>query len=322
MIYISYPSALRFWLDGNGRRRLTPPFKKVKMCSGNVFTREPFEDLKFIAEDLNLPVPLSLMAPSQEQRSNNRYCTYVTKPVAMPEHSFIEISRGVYMACPELCFLSAARDYSLCRLVELGMCLCGTYAVIEGGQKERIPVTSVSRLKSYIDRAQGCTGVKQARTALKFVKDNSNSPMESKINAFAALSMCHGGMGINDGVPNGVVKLSAKAREHHSTDELRVDILWRSKKVGLEYDSTQYHTTGAQLGKDNSRKTALNQDGYKILTVTAEDLRWTNRIESKFLQLAQMLGYRRRKDTFDNNQVVRRRVIGEIFMNDKPIWEP
>lgn len=100
-------------------------------------------------------------------------------------------------------FLQMAESFPLETLVVAGMELCGRYAVSrEGAISSRCPLTSASRLRRFVGQAEGMRGVKKARRALRFVMDDSASPMETSLALLLSMPRSLGGYGLPRPVMN------------------------------------------------------------------------------------------------------------------------
>ena len=99
----------------------------------------------------------------------------------LPERSFVDAGEGFLMSTPEFCFLQMANRLSLARLIMLGYELCGTYVLVDKGPAPRrdAPLTTVAKLRTFVEGASNARGRKKALRALRYVLDRSASPMES-----------------------------------------------------------------------------------------------------------------------------------------------
>ena len=156
MIYITYPSALQYWLTKNPKR----PFKKINIRE----TLKPSAiEIRDIADALDLTLPLSLMVADHGQHGRTSLCKYYTVPSNIAEGSFIRLNSEVSVASPEFCFLLAAKSCEIPRLVEIGNALCAAY-YLRGSlvQETRDPLTSVAKIKHYLEKSSNCHGIKKS----------------------------------------------------------------------------------------------------------------------------------------------------------------
>lgn len=91
--------------------------------------------------------------------------------VRMPKgKDFCRVESGVFVSCPELCFVQLAQSLSFHELVRAGNVLCGRFYLDAGkggelGQRE--PLTSKRRIEAFLRANPGIKGVKEARRALR-----------------------------------------------------------------------------------------------------------------------------------------------------------
>lgn len=129
--------------------------------------------------------------------------------LSYPAGSFVRVPvpgvDGVYSASPELVFRQIAAKRSLLEAVYVGYALCSSYRVdgsVEGGIAIRAgddePLTSVERIRAYLERTEGSYGCAKARRALSYVREGSMSPTESGLAMGLNLPSCLGGFDAGD----------------------------------------------------------------------------------------------------------------------------
>ena len=95
-------------------------------------------------------------------------------------------------------------------------------------------------------------------------------------------------------------------------------MVWKKQKVVLEYDSNLSHLGLEQHFKDKRRSTALNIAGYKVISITAEQIGNFGSIETAFLRIRSALGMRTHKDRWEEYLDLRRQVVKDIlFQKDE-----
>lgn len=112
-----------------------------------------------------------------------------------------------------------------------------------------------------LDAAKGRRGVKVLRSWLEFADAAAESPMESRAR-FRAIA-------------GGLPKPELQVPVETATGTRWLDIGWRRKRVGLEYDGQEFHSGDGRLARDRHRHNALTQAGWTILYATATDI-WRN----------------------------------------------
>ncbi|RBY76996.1 hypothetical protein DQ239_12560 [Blastococcus sp. TF02-09] len=123
----------------------------------------------------------------------------------------------------------------------------------------RAGVLDVGALQQMQERPPGVWRSRRARRAFGLVDGRSESPPESWVRVACALA------GLPAPVPqyeviDGGVWLA------------RVDLAWPERRLIVEYDG-EYHFDGLQIAKDDVRLTALIAAGWRVIRLSAADLR-------------------------------------------------
>ena len=316
---ITYPSALEYWLSETG----IPYHFHFDRYSSGINNKEVMhstssrkEILRSI-DCLNFSSPVHVAVSSPIRRTSTQKVVFHKLPSQLPEHSFYKISNELYIASPEYCFLQAAVSLSIPELTLLANELCSIYIkddLAEYGQRRRDPVTTTDSIRKYLYKAENRRGLRKARTAIQYALDRSNSPMESRLAVLAALPLSRGGYGLIKPELNLEVKLPKDAAEYMKCLSLFCDMVWKKQKVILEYDSLLAHLNIQQHFRDKKRATALNLAGYKVISVTAEQLRNFGSVEQLFLDLRSVLNMRTYKNRMDAYLDLRWKVVHEILL--------
>lgn len=235
IVPIIYPSAGEFWLNFNNgsfpdysiqNRRLTnlPKGYQFKVTA---------HDAIAVAKYLSVSSPLYLTAPAMKYKRYGKNCIVLSREIPFPENSFVCIKHkqyDIYIASPELCFLQAARSLDFKDLVKFGYDLCAQYSIdptSETGQRGRKLITSVNILKEYAKKNRSFYNSILARKALRYVHENSNSPMETKLAIFASLPEDQGGCAIPGLEMNKSIKLSNYGKLLLNCSEIRADLAYK-----------------------------------------------------------------------------------------------
>ncbi|MGY1857072.1 endonuclease domain-containing protein [Modestobacter sp. SYSU DS0290] len=104
-----------------------------------------------------------------------------------------------------------------------------------------------------------CRGVARARRAVAAADGRAESPQETRLRLFLAAH----------GLPAPVSQFEVRVAGRFVA---RVDFAWPERRVALEYDGA-WHAEPGQFGRDRQRLTALAAAGWRVLFVTAVDLR-------------------------------------------------
>lgn len=211
-----------------------------------------------------------------------------------PRGSFWQLSNGLFIASPELCFVQMACVLPEPLLVELGTNLCAKYYIhpITGKIMSRTPITTRAKISRYLTRATDMRGAKAAEHALQWVLDNSASPRETKSAILLSLPLRYGGYGFRDIVLN--LRVDPKSNAHLVEQTyFSIDISIPEKNVGMEYYGEQEHPDPV---KDRRRLDALGALGWKMIVVDRQRLNDMDAFEVAALQLAKLSDRRIRRD--------------------------
>jgi len=315
---ITYPSALSFWLFEKGVpyhyhfRRETAKVSNAKVLKTQFSMREITESV----EKLQFQKPVHVAVPGGKKRISTDNIICHKLPDSLPQNSFLKISENIFIISPELCFLLAAADLELEKLVLLACELCAIYIpdeVEEYKQRSRDPVTSTTLINSFLKKAGGLKHIKKSKSAAKYAANCSNSPMESKLAVIAGLPINMGGYGLGSFRLNQEVPISKESEEYLGSQKCICDMVWSNYKVILEYDSTMTHLEIAQHYRDKKRTTALTMSGYKVISITAEQIRNFNAVDMTLRKVRRVLGLRSYHDRFEQHFVKRWDVVHSIM---------
>lgn len=180
---------------------------------------------------------------------------------------------------PPLVFLQVAATYSIHELIYLGLQIC-SYREGEG------PISTVKELQECAKALRGMRGRRKARRALKYIKEGSRSAAESQLFMRLSLPNALGGLGFRDMEFNKQVHSKKHKRNFY------FDLYVPSKKLGIEYDSYQYHNNAKSYSADTVRAAKLESEGYRVLTVKPVQLYSLQELEVLGENLAKRVGKR------------------------------
>ncbi len=118
-----------------------------------------------------------------------------------------------------------------------------------------LPHTCVAELSEELDRHRGKRGVRQAHELLGYVDGRAESPQESRTRM-----RC-----IDAGLPTPQPQVVVRAGGR----ERRIDLGWPAHKIGLEYESGEFHSGAAAASRDNPRHNWLLDQGWRMFYATA-----------------------------------------------------
>lgn len=209
----------------------------------------------------------------------------------------------MFVVSPELCLLLEARTAAFANLVETGYEFCGSYRLAAssdtGMLSDQLPLTSVSKLQSFLSRARNLNGVGAARDAVAHILPNSESPKESQLSILSSFPGRLGGYGFPQPTLNHPVRISEKARGRSVGETCRCDLFWPDAKLDVEYDSRLHHTGEAEQEKDSARRTALAYAGILVITVSSDQLHTRSEMDKVAHAMAKRLGTRCRSRAHD-----------------------
>lgn len=256
----------------------------------------------------HLDPPFHALVGSREAAHTSRSVVPHVDSQPLPRSAFVRATAGVYVASPALMLTQYAIDASFARLLMEGLELCGTFATSLIGHQTCYgctPATTAGHIRTFADRCPPRRGIKPLRHVARYLVDGAASPLEAAVFALLCLPPSRGGYGFelpvfNQPVPAGPLTL-------------RPDLYWPRFKVGIEYDSTQFHEGQSALERDSSRRALLGSVGVGIITVTRAQLYNVVEFHAVALALARAMGRRMRfgNRAFDETRnALRAEVLG------------
>jgi len=273
-LFISHKSALAYW-------RTNPPWyvleggerdiRSLRSCARTIDEFRLFN----VPESEFGEDPIDILVPA----SNPPRCPDRFKPHKqrheLPHHALYPLWNGVFVVSPELCFIQMCASCSFVEAIELGMELCGTYALrpesSEGMAQRDNVLVNVDSLRRHVESWRGLQGLGMAKKASKYLARGSASPMETKLFLLLCLPLQYGGY--NLGLPelNPEFDLDREEMEILRRSKIKPDMLWRKQKLVIEYDGRQ-HEEESQSKYDVMRKTILEGRGYTVRQVKRHQL--------------------------------------------------
>ena len=218
----------------------------------------------------------------------------------VPAGSFYSMGDCIYIASPEFLFVNAAQKLDFAQLVAYGDELCGLYSFDEnaarGFRKRDVPITTKDKLASYVQSAQGVSGVCAARSALRHIVDRSGSPMETLVELLLCLPYAKGGYGLELPQMNPAVRFSPKAAYVARQESFMPDMYWERIHLDVEYYGYFDHSKNAAMGMDRCRVNGIEVDGIEVLELVREQVGDLAAFEVAARRIAKMLGKRIRKE--------------------------
>lgn len=117
----------------------------------------------------------------------------------------------------------------------------------------------IDALREGVRRRAGSRGIRRAREALELIRPGVRSPMET----LTRLLLVRGGL------PE--PELNAEVTDAAHTWLAEVDMVWRDRRVIVEYDG-RWHADAGQRRLDATRRRQLRAEGWIVIELFAEDI--------------------------------------------------
>ena len=109
--------------------------------------------------------------------------------------------------------------------------------------------------------------------ALRYARENAESPKEIEASMKFALPIYRGGLGLEAHVLNPDLPITAEAQQITDTRTCRGDMFFESKNLIIEYNSNLHHSTEEERVGDDKRRLALQRSGYHVEFLRHEQLK-------------------------------------------------
>lgn len=254
---------------------------------------------ELLGGDANPNVYVAVSAASKRIKTRGVHSTVYSGP--LPAGSFMQVGEGVRICSPEMLFVELAPHMVPLTHLLLGFELCGTFSRDPQNPRDGdvtffvSPATSASRIRAYMEQAEGLRGLDKARETLSYLSDNAWSPTEALIAAMAALPVYRMGYGCHD------VRLNQRVTLESGRSRVP-DILFGDTRVGINYDGGEHldlesieraarvaersphkkalqravsrakSSVRSKVVDDLRRNRELGTKGYIVFPVTKEDL--------------------------------------------------
>lgn len=215
-----------------------------------------------------------LLLGDRNQRTSAPHITFHLRTQPYPNGAFYRYNNKVLVASPELCFLEMANEIPFIKLVEFGFLICGTYTVnpqVENPNK-RQQLTTVRKVRSFIDRMGTARGCRTARDALQLVFENSASPRETKLAILLCAPTKYGGYGLPRPTMNWRIDFTEDERLLFGHSHVEIDLYWPQCNYGIEYDGEADHSESGDVSRDRRKDSELDYRGIKIIRVDKDQL--------------------------------------------------
>lgn len=250
-----------------------------------------------LSRELEQTEPLHILVSNKNERRHGNNIHAQLMQNAAQVDAFYEPIKGLYVSAPELVFTQLSSQLPLTHLIMLGYELCGEYSV---DVKTERGFTARPSLMKQEDLAKlfsaGCH-LGQKRLSLQAIScalEGTASPAESQLAALLTTPTRLGGFGFSAPKPNAIVLQDARSQEVSGKHWRACDLLWEDERVDVEYDSEAFHSTREQRYQDSVRRNALTNSGFKVISVTPNQLQSLDEMRTVARVLARALSKRTR----------------------------
>lgn len=307
-LFLGYRSAYEYWCHNDIRRHDTVSVAMPNTASAP--SNRELNKAKVLLPFLTLPI--HTVVPTVDAKRNLVDLTCHVND-SLPLKSFARISHNLYVSIPEACYVQLASQLSFVEILMLGSELCGTYAQDQSSNHliSRHPRTSKYHFEQYLNKLHRTHGKSQALRALKYICENSASPMETKLTLLLCLPFKLGGYGL----PYPKLNYPLYDTKFKPKKELyRCDLCWPKLKLAIEYDSHQFHATNNKLALDSRRRIAIEQYGLHVISVTKQQVYSDIAFSELAKVISRYLGIRLRIRSYNFEQQ-RRKLRSELLLS-------
>lgn len=267
-LYVSHDSALHYWrtnppsyvLDG-----LRQNVRKLQGCPSNI---EEARSITLSENDFGLP-PFDVLTPPNASRIDAARLQHHIQSANLPPHALCPVYGGIHVVSPELCLVQTCATHPLLEAFEIGMELCGTYALRPSALEEKADrdysLVDATRFQRHVETWKKLRGLAAARDVANYLTNGSASPMETKLYLLLCLPQKYGGYNFVRPELNPPLDVPLSARQAFRQDKVKPDMLWRKFGIVVEYDGS-YHDDERQMARDALRKSVFESMGYTVFT--------------------------------------------------------
>lgn len=290
---------------------------------------------------ISLPID-ALAAQGQGRRSSSLFAAHGSARYLRREEVVLAGRSGreteLYVCRPELAFVQLCAGVGVPKAVELGLQLAGTYRRIS---REEVPsygarftasmdfyprgssaddcrrctvynvpaLTSVARLRAFVNGSPGIYGAGRARKASVLVRDGVRSPLEAEFLMKACLFPCSVfGIDIAEPLINQPIELVEGAARLMGKRVIIPDFSWPRERVVVEILGKRDHDSGDGITETSRREKAYRSMGMTCFTLTAAEMHEHDAFEQFLVELGYSLGHSPR--TLAKEQQERRYRLG------------
>lgn len=220
-----------------------------------------------------LPSPYCVSVFRKEDRCNMRDMRCHIAPDSVWEAPHYRVDSGILAPSPELALLQQSRGRSLTEVIVAATTLCSAYALDANGDlRQRALIASPERIALACRRHSDVFGCGVVQKAQRWVMPNAASPREAALALVLSLPCRLGGYGLPKPMLNAPLCLHERVRGAAASSYYVADLCWPDARLVIEYDSDAFHLTSDQQYRDAVKRMVLGEMGYRVLTVTRQQL--------------------------------------------------
>lgn len=267
-LYVSHDSALHYWRTNPPAYVLDGLRQNVRKLQGCPSSAEEARSLVLSEYDFG-SWPIDVLVPQKAHRVDGNRLRHHVQSADLPPHALCPVYGGIHVVSPEICLVQACAARPMLEAFEIGMELCGTYALRPGATEDEASrdyeLIDAARFKRHVETWRGLHGLAAARDVANYLTNGSASAMETKLYLLLCLPQKYGGYNLARPELNPALEMPPSGKEALRQNVVKPDMLWCKAKVVVEYDGS-YHDDERQMARDALRKSILESMGYTVFT--------------------------------------------------------
>ncbi len=187
----------------------------------------------------------------------------------------VRVAEGVYAPAPEYLLRQLSAQGSVVDLVQLTYELCGVYAHPSNQRielKDRKSFTTTASVRRYLAKCRLFPGSRRLEQALSLSRDRSASHMETACAMLLGFPYRLGGLNFPAFEMNRQINFPRNMRAKLRRARCYGDLCWYERRLILEYESNEMHVGAAKIAVDSDRRNALIKIGFKVVTLTGNQM--------------------------------------------------
>lgn len=268
--------------------------------------------------------PIHALAPTQDHLNRSDRMVTHLRTHDIPGGAYLDLGNDVFLPTPAFLLLQMATQLDEVGLISLGLELCGYYSKwksadasslrsaddeTDGCTFELEPATTAKKLMRFVGRCKGERGYRASINALRWILNNSASPMESATYLLLCLPRRMGGYALPQPLFNVKVNVSTST----TTTRRFPDLYWPSHGLDVEYDSDRDHWGLWSRYRDARRTVELVAEKVTVLPLTRMQLMDVTEFHAFATSVRRTLGIRSRTPRpkwYDRRTELRERLLG------------